>query len=160
MINSRFTLFGKEVKLTRNIVKDYETLTGEPLTKEIIEHEIRLTPYEDFIDIATPEQMTKIAERTMRDIVYEPYVALPLYNNTRIVIIDKRKIHLYTNAIPFTAKHIENLLYSSEYYDKVTTMSNKELSKAVEIEMMHEAYLVTRLPELQTQMEEEWKTIK
>ena len=156
MINTHFTIFGQDIKLSRNIVKDYEIETKTPLTNELIEQEIKETLYGEFISLLNAEQLNKVAERVLRDEIYEPYVSLPLYDGTKIITLPKRTVHHITNAIPFTTRHVEALLDMSRFNDIAKTMSNEELSKAAEEELIEDAHMMVHLPELQKRVEEQW----
>ena len=155
-----FNIFGKTIELSYPIIVDYKDLTGTDLTDKIIENEINATFYKDFVDTMTKDQLEKIAERTIRDTLYEPYVSLPLYNGTKLVTIDKKTVHLFTNVIPFTAKYIESLMRLSEYRETAPTLSNEELSKAVEDRILQEVYDTVNIMGLEGQMREKWKKRK
>ena len=75
-----------------------------------------------------------------------------------MITLKKSIVHLVTSIIPFCTEYIESLLTLSKYEDTAQTMSNEELSKAVEKELIQDAYLMARLPELQKQMKLEMES--
>lgn len=104
MLYRPFTVFGKNIKLSEAIVDDYEKIIDKKLTNKLAEKTVILACCESIIDKLTTEELQYVTERALRDAVYMPYISLYLYDNTKMITIDRQLVYLATNTIPFTAE--------------------------------------------------------
>ena len=151
-----FTVFKREVQIDTRFVNEYNKNNKEPLDGKRIEQLINCTPYGSFIKTATDEQMQIIARQTIKDHMYLGYIALRLYDNTKVVYVDRYTVTAFSESLPFNADMIEKLLITSEYKHIARTLSDEQLSEAVSEVMLEHIKMQAALPELKEKIKKEF----
>ena len=128
------TVRNRKLGLDEEIVEDYEKVTGNKVTDELAEFLLSQSLLTADTSNMSDDAIVTIIDRELCLDTYVPKIQIPVFNDTKILSIDRRLAVYFAEYENLHAKRLENYLELTEPRETEHTvkfMSNRELSKRI-----------------------------